>query len=282
MRQPRKLAVGAYGLLASGLALSSSEMMSSGEASTGAANLAAFSASQTVQHYADAEGLDPAEQALFARYLVPGMAVLDIGVGGGRTTPYLSSVAQTYVGIDYSTEMIRSCRRKFPGVRFEVCDASDMSLFGEQSFDAAVFSFNGIDYLPTGAARARCLAEVVRILVAGGVFIFSSHNARALGVVPRLQDARGLKVGWRIVRAATKSVQLASRNLWNGVFQAGEGYVWDPHHGGLWTYCSTPQTLRPQLRASGLEVVDMASGVHPRVRMTYLVPWHYYACRRDG
>lgn len=235
-----------------------------------------------VEYYARAEGLDPAEQALFTRYLSPGMAMLDIGVGGGRTTPYLASVAKTYVGIDYSPEMIRSCRRKFPELRFEVCDAGDMSAFDEQSFDAAVFAFNGIDYLPTGAARARCLAEIGRVLVDGGVFIFSSHNARALGVVPRLRDARGLRVGWRIARAAAKSMQLASRNLRNGAFRAGEGYVWDAHHGGLWTYCSTPRALAPQLKVAGLEVIQVVNGVNPRVRTDYLVPWHYYACRRNA
>jgi len=69
--------------------------------------------------------LTTCEQVLFENYLHSGMSIMDLGVGGGRTTPYLSSIASCYVGADYSEEMIRVCRSKFPHLRFNVADAAD-------------------------------------------------------------------------------------------------------------------------------------------------------------
>ena len=40
------------------------------------------------------------------------MAILDLGVGGGRTTPHLSSIAARYVGADYAAEMVARCQDK--------------------------------------------------------------------------------------------------------------------------------------------------------------------------
>jgi SAM-dependent methyltransferase len=67
-----------------------------------------------------------------------------------------------------------------PQLEFSVADAADLSAFRDESFDAVVFAFNGIDFvLPDGDRRA-CLGHVYRILKPGGVMIFSSHNPRAI------------------------------------------------------------------------------------------------------
>ena len=245
-----------------------------------AVNRRRYSSPDVIAHYALSEGLDPAEELLFGRYLGPGMSILDLGVGGGRTTRYLAPSANTYVGLDNSPAMIEVCRSKYPALAFVVGDASDLRAFEDQSFDAVVFSFNGIDYLEDGQERSRCLTEIARVLRDDGVLIFSSHNARALIIVPQVRDAGSLRAVWRVGRAAGKSVALACRHLRGGTFTAGEGYVWDPHHGGLWTYVSTPERVIPQLRAASLEVVEVISGSYPRTRRAYLTRWHYYACSR--
>jgi SAM-dependent methyltransferase len=255
--------------------------MQRGELTGGESNSLRYSSPEVVEQYAEAEGLEPTEEVLFARYLKKGLSIIDLGVGGGRTTRYLAPWARYYVGIDYSRPMIEACRLKYPGLRFEICDASDLGEFPDESFDAAVFAFNGIDYLGTHGERAECMCEVARILVDDGVFIFSSHNAKALAVMPQMRSARGLRILWRIVRAAAKSIELASRNLRSGVFKAGEGYIWDPHHGGLWTYVSTPATLAPQLQAAGLELIEVLGGIRPDSTGKYSTPWNYYVCRRS-
>ncbi len=151
---------------------------------TKASNLQAYRDPEVVSHYAALDYLTACERLLFDTYIKPGMAILDIGVGGGRTTPYLSRKAARYVGVDYSEEMVQSCRRKFPELEFLVSDASDLSGFSDASFDAIVIAFNGLDCVSPEERRWQCLRECARVLRAGGVLIFSSHNPRSILVRP--------------------------------------------------------------------------------------------------
>lgn len=224
--------------------------------------------------------LQPSEQHLFSRQLTPGWAILDMGVGGGRTTPYLANVAGRYVGADYSVAMIEACRRRFPSLEFRHCDATDMAQFADGEFDAVVFSFNGIDVIRSNDARARCLSETSRVLKPGGKFIFSSHNARILGVWPQLKGASGIRVPWRIARSVLKSLQLSTRAILQPAFRSGEGFINDPVHGGMQHYVSIPATMQPQLESHGLEVIEIVGGPDPSVKSQYFTPWYYYACRK--
>lgn len=116
--------------------------------------------------------------------------MLDIGVGGGRTTAHFLPRVGSYVGIDYSPELVGACRARFPGADVSVGDARDLSRFADDSFDLVLFSFNGIDYV-SDEGRRRVLREVRRVLVQGGTFVFSTHNRDhvRLGKLP-WQDAR--------------------------------------------------------------------------------------------
>ena len=100
-------------------------------------------------------------------------SVLDIGIGGGRTTPDLVRRFARYVGIDYSDKMIEESRRAFPGVDFRVMDARALPFSGE--FDCAVFSFNGIDTV-SFTDRQVVLRAIHSTLKPGGFLIYSTHN----------------------------------------------------------------------------------------------------------
>ena len=243
-------------------------------------NLKAYSDPAVVSLYAKMEKLQPCEELIFQRWIRPGATVLDLGVGGGRTAGPLSKIAGRYIGIDYSQAMVEACRARYPQLEFRHGDATDLSQFQDGLFDAAVFSFNGIDYIRDDEGRAKCLSEVARVLKPGGVFVASSHNARAIGVWPQLKTARGARIPWRIIYSLYASARLATRSLSHAAFWNGSGYVLDPLHGGLATYTSTPRTFAPQIEAAGLEVVDVVGGRYPDVQALSLTPWHYYACRK--
>lgn len=137
-----------------------------------------------VQHYAQLSALQPAE-AIVLKLLqtqLGSMKMLDIGVGGGRTTQHFSEVVAEYTGIDYSTNMIAACQKRFSDASdttlFQICDARDMSRFKDNSFDFILFSFNGIDYI-SHAERSQVFKEIQRIGKPGGYFCFSSHNLTA-------------------------------------------------------------------------------------------------------
>ena len=55
--------------------------------------------------------------------------ILDLGVGAGRTTPYLLEISKNYIGIDFSPAMIAACQARYPTVEFAVGDARDLSRF---------------------------------------------------------------------------------------------------------------------------------------------------------
>jgi SAM-dependent methyltransferase len=234
-----------------------------------------YNAPQVVAHYVNADGLQPCEIHTFDKFIPDGARVLDIGVGGGRTTPFLAGKASRYLGLDYANSMVEASQRRFPDVEFRCEDATKLDSISNASFDVVVFSFNGIDYVPTDEGRRNCFAEVFRVLVPGGKFIFSSHNAKVLGVWPTLDGVGPVKKGWRIMRAVGKTALLSSRQLRTNAFYAGGGYVLDPVHGGLITYTSTPARIESEIRLAGFKLVDFIG--HPSRKLpSFFVSWYYY------
>jgi len=262
-------------------------------------NLRVYDAPDVAAHYAGLDYLTPCERLLFQTYIPPGSAVLDLGVGGGRTTPLLASRASRYVGVDYAAAMIKACRAKFPDLEFLVANAADLSSFSAGSFHAVVFAFNGMDYVPVGA-RAKCFEEIRRVLKPGAVLIFSSHNPRAILVRPRWNRERmrtiaqrvagdsglfrslvvflllSLRMAWANVQAVWATVvrlitRIPSRMFWNG-----EGGQTDPVHGGLLTRYAVPEKIVPELVGLQFRPARVLGDDYPRRSHLYATDWYYY------
>src|SRR5438270_6942490 len=266
-------------------------------ASDEATNLGAYSKPEVAALYARLDYLTVCEQRLFESYLHPGMSILDLGVGGGRTTSYLSSIASCYVGIDYSEEMIRICRSKFPQLQFTVADASDLSQFADGSFDAVVFSFNGPDHLAPDEKRERHLRECHRVLKSGGVYIFSSHNPRSLflelqwdrdrlrKIAGRVSKGGGVLynltlaalTGGRIIlsgaRSFAKALPRARRRLPTAAFWRGDGYILDPTHGGLLLHHAIPTKVVAELNRFDFRLLKVLPEGSPDFE--YSTRWYY-------
>ena len=151
----------------------------------GTRNATTYAAADIVNYYAQLNRLQPAESVLLERLQdqLPRMKMLDIGVGGGRTTQHFAPLVEEYIGIDYSSEMVAACQKRFRKLNhpmtFEVGDARDLSQFDNNSFDFILFSFNGIDYV-SHDDRIKILQEIKRVGKQGCYFFFSSHNLQAL------------------------------------------------------------------------------------------------------
>ncbi|MGA7907073.1 MAG: class I SAM-dependent methyltransferase [Candidatus Sulfotelmatobacter sp.] len=267
-------------------------------------NLLIYRAPEVTAYYAALNYLTPCERLLFEAYLRPGMAILDLGVGGGRTTPYLSAIAERYVGADYAVEMIAACRRKFPNLEFETVNAADLALFASSSFDAVVMAFNGIDYVIPDEARYRALREIHRVLKAEGILIFSSHNVRSIFVRPSWNRLRlvslakrlvgedsflygpllwsltGVRVVVAVFQSAAKSLARVARRATTPAFWLGQGYLTDGAHGGLKTHYSTPARVEQELTGFGFRLLRVLGDDHPRVSRTYFTDWYYYVSSR--
>jgi len=110
---------------------------------------------------------------------LPGMTMLDIGVGTGRTAYHFAQKVKEYIGIDYVENMIKKCQERFKGIdgniSFRLADARKMDDLQSNYFDFILFSFNGLDFIPH-EERLQALSEIKRVGKKDGLFCFSSHN----------------------------------------------------------------------------------------------------------
>lgn len=155
--------------------------------SSGEANLRAYEVGSRVKKYAKQSELFPAERELIKRLKtqLPFMHMLDIGIGGGRTTASFSPMVKEYVGIDYSVAMVDACIERFsplpPHVSLACADVRDLSRFQPAQFDLILFSYNGLDCIQH-QERLAALKAIRGILKPGGIFCFSTHNLSSFGL----------------------------------------------------------------------------------------------------
>jgi len=235
----------------------------------------AYSTGPVVDEYAVADYITGAEKRLFGSFIHSGSRVLDLGVGGGRTSLTLAGPAAEYIGIDNEPAMVAVCRQHFPQYRFEVMDAADLLAFEDGYFDSVVFSFNGLGNLFPDARRRLCLAECYRVLRPGGSFIFSLHYARSLIFRPPKP------VDWKRLTSFLRCLVQSARRFFNRItktaFWRGKGYVETSTHGGMTLFLATPDRVREELEQAGFSLAEVVSEHYPRRNVPVWTRWYYYA-----
>jgi ubiquinone/menaquinone biosynthesis C-methylase UbiE len=272
----------------------------------GRANLEIYNRPDVAAYYGLLSYLTPCERYLFDLYIKTGTAILDLGVGGGRTTAYLAGRCSRYVGVDYASEMIRACRQKYPGLEFLVADASDLSGLESNSFDSIVCAFNGLDYVIPDERRDRCLEECRRVLKPGGILLFSSHNPRSILVRPFWNRERARKIAEKVGptdgferEAALVVLSLAAgaralfQATWRSIariltrvpsraFRRGEGYLFDSAHGGLMTHYWVPRRVIAQLERYRFRPLRILGDDYPHPSHEYVTDWYYYVFSKSN
>ena len=140
-------------------------------------NKQTYSREDVLKFYEGANNLLRTEQVLFEKLLpaIKDKKILDIGIGGGRTTAHLLEISNDYTGVDYVTEFVDKTAEKYPNARVLWADATNLEQFADETFDFILFSYNGLDSI-SNDARLKLMREANRVLKADGVFMFSSHN----------------------------------------------------------------------------------------------------------
>jgi ubiquinone/menaquinone biosynthesis C-methylase UbiE len=222
-------------------------------------NVASYFEQECVDAYAELNdhGLIWRETQATQRYFTRSdAAVLDIGCGTGRTTGPLSEMGFDVVGVDLSEPMTREARSLVADATFVTGDATELG-FRDETFDYALFSFNGIDLLYPEDERHAALSEIHRVLNPGGIFIFSARNAWAYPVPSR--DERSpwpwlramLEVGRDFLRRQVTSYY--DHNAYVGTWTRN----WEEY--GV-SYFICPPLQRRQLKNHDFEVLDVLGG----------------------
>ncbi|MGO9429636.1 class I SAM-dependent methyltransferase [Rhodoblastus sp.] len=257
--------------------------------------LSVFRKPSNVKYYAQLTGLQIAEQVIFRRFQseLGGKKILDIGVGAGRTVPFLLALGEGYVGIDIAPEMVDHCRRKFPTGNFAVCSAMDLSRFADSEFDMALFSFNGLDY-PDHNGRLQALGEIHRILAPGGLFVFSSHNRACRPAAPpweiRSMNLDPVRRPRHTLRTLAGLLPASVNHLRMKPFESEhENYSLRNDSAHFYSlliyYISIPDQIR-QLEYSGFGSIEPVALDGRWLRPgewaeTVDDPWIYYVCRKS-
>lgn len=249
-------------------------------------NRVAYANADVIEHYARIERLLPAERVIFA-FLEPELKdsrLLDIGIGGGRTTSCLADAVGSYTGIDYLPEFVSQTRSRYPNCKILCADATDMKVFGNEEFDLVFFSYNGLDSLPH-ELRLKALKEMHRVLRPGGRLIFSSHN-RDYIYFRKLPWRRRIEPTLAFVRFFLYSLYHLPKH-WKmrryEVIESDYAIVNDSDHRyGLLFYYITAEKQREQLRNAGFSEVSVynADGERARSMPEIHSHYHYYFARK--
>lgn len=207
--------------------------------------LAHYSSEEVTEMYLEkaTEGFWELERAAVDGYFDVEGRVLDLGCGPGRTTSALVELGYDVVGLDLTERFVEFARSFVADAEFVLGDARSLP-FEDETFDQALFSYNGIDDMASENERIRTLREIRRVLAPGGIFAFSSHN-RWSTYVPNSLTADGLRQLAEFWYRNLQEGRLFSPYKWDNT-GVGEGSV---------RYHIRPSAQKRQLRNCGFEVL---------------------------
>lgn len=95
--------------------------------------------------------------------------ILDAACGTGRYTHEFKKVGAEVIGIDFSEQMLKTARDKYPEIKFKKADLREELPFPDRWFD----KINCAQTLKHLKELAPTLKEFFRVLRKGGIFVFS-------------------------------------------------------------------------------------------------------------
>lgn len=111
------------------------------------------------------------------------VSVLDICCGTGAITRLLVGRGYALTGVDRSEPMLAFARAEVPSAKFIHATLPSDSLGDHASFDAAVCTFDSLNYLVASSDMGKTLRQIATVLRPGGVFIFDINTRYKLETV---------------------------------------------------------------------------------------------------
>jgi SAM-dependent methyltransferase len=247
-------------------------------------NRRAYANPSLVRCYEDLNFIHKPEAVILEKLkpIIKDKPILDLGIGGGRTTRFLLEISKDYTGIDYTASLVESTKAKYPAAKILWGDARDLSMFSNGSFDLVMFSFNSIDYVGH-QDRLQVLEEVRRVLSPGGFFTFSTHNRdfRNFDKFP-WQQAESFNL--LFLKSCLYALAFLPKHLImkkHEVRTADYAIINDNAHGfSLLTYYISIKRQKTQLENASFENVEAYDMEGKLVESDRDFPWIYYLAQK--
>lgn len=249
-----------------------------------AVNRRTYASAGVVNWYHELDFIHKPEEVILHKLtpLIKDKKLLDLGIGGGRTTRFLLGISSDYTGIDYTPAFVEVVRTKYPGANVLCVDARDLSPFEDADFDFVLFSFNGLDYVGH-QDRLKVLSEIGRVLKPGGFFVFSTHNRdyRQFNKLPWQGDVR---FSLNFVKNALYTLAFMPRHFRlkkHEIYTDEYAIINDNAHGfSLFTYYIGLEPQRAQLERAGFVSVEAYDMDGKMVDRDQDFPWTYYLTQK--
>jgi len=142
----------------------------------------------------------------FLKYVKSGAKVLDVGCGNARLYPYLKNKKASYLGIDFSQELLKIARCKYPQARFLKVDISQVKDWqkAKGQYDV-IFCTAVLHHFPTLKPHLFVLKQMNKRLKKEGFLIFTVWNLWQKKFLPlHLKQifwkiSKGFKFRWLLV-----------------------------------------------------------------------------------
>lgn len=112
--------------------------------------------------------------SFLSNYIKENDRILDSGCGNGRFYPFFKKNKTDYFGIDFSENLIKIAKKKYPDGKFLVANSFNLP-FSDNFFDK-VISIAVFHHIPSKVYRLKFLAEIKRVLKNNGLLILSVWN----------------------------------------------------------------------------------------------------------
>ena len=240
-------------------------------------NLEVYSSKQVITWYTQLREIIPVEKIIFEKHkaLLQQGSLLDIGIGGGRTTAHLLNLCKKYTGIDYSENFVNAVKKQHPEFSCFVMDARDLSTFKNESFDFVNFSFNGMDYVNL-EGREKIIFEISRVLKPNGLFFFSTHNKNHpdFNTSPWLNRNNSLLTNIKTFIKLIPFFTRKMRHKKNELFSKDFAIINDSAHNyGLMTFYTSPAFLRTQLADAAFGEINFYTKLGEKKEDSELENW---------
>ena len=246
-------------------------------------NRRTYAAQKVVRCYRDSDFIHEVEEVILQRLhpLIRDRKLLDIGIGGGRTTKYLLEISEDYIGVDYTLRLAAVVKRKYPHATIFCADARALNL-SDDVFDFVLFSFNGLDYIDHDG-RLKALREIYRVLRPGGFYMFSTHNRDHKGykrpLWPEAFSLGELKSCFYSLLHWPRHLMMRKHEVSTNEYEI----VNDSAHGfSLLSYYIGVDDQIKQLESEGFVQIEVYDLDGNRVQSDPNFAWTYYLARKPG